>query len=342
MKVLQVIAGREKGGAESFFSRLAIAFARAGIQQHLITRDIPIWNEMFAQAQIPVTHSRFTPALSWFVRRMVKKKITEFKPDIILTWMNRATKVTPKGQAVKIARLGGYYNLKYYRHSDFLIGNTEDIVTYLENQGWPKDKCRHLPNFVNEPAQETSAEDRARWNTPQDAPLIFALGRLHTNKAFDILISSLKNVPGAYLWLAGAGPLENELKAQVQNLGLGDRVRFLGWQYDATPFFKAADIFVCPSRHEPFGNVVAEAFAHQMPVISTASQGPKAMIQDGHNALMTAIDNVEELTHAINRLIHDTDLREKVAVNGFQTYKKNYSEDVVVNNYIQLFKDLIL
>src|SRR3546814_8546367 len=76
----------------------------------------------------------------------------------------------------------------------------------------------------------TPPADRATYGTPAKAPLIFALGRLHENKAFDILLQALAAVPGAWLWLTGDGPLRRKLERQAVEFGVADRVRFLGWQ----------------------------------------------------------------------------------------------------------------
>ena len=75
---------------------------------------------------------------------------------------------------------------------------------------------------------------RADFDTPDDVPLILALGRLHPVKGFDVLLRALVDVPNAYLWLAGEGPLKDGLQRQMRELGLESRVRFLGWRTDAS------------------------------------------------------------------------------------------------------------
>lgn len=342
MKVLQVIAGTEKGGAESFFSRLAIGFQKQGIQQHLITRDIPFWNELFARNEIPVTHSNFTPLASWFIQHKIRNIAKDFKPDIVLTWMNRASSMTPRGPYVKVARLGGYYNYKYYQNCDHLIGNTTDVVEYLNKGQWPTSmQIEYIQNYVDEPSSHIPAAQRAHYDTPEDVPLIFSLGRLHINKGFDILVSALHQIPQVYLWIAGTGSLEHELRQQVETLGMSNRVRFLGWQHNPTPFFKAADIFICPSRHEPFGNVVAEAWSHKIPVIATAAQGPSLLIKSGMNGILTPVDQIQPLAEAITALIQDQALKEKIAQGGYQSYQTELSETIVIKKYLDFFKRIL-
>ena len=94
---------------------------------------------------------------------------------------------------------------------------------------------------------------------PGGAPLVLGLGRLHQNKAFDVLLEAVSRVPSVYLWIAGEGPLKTELEKQAENLAVKPRTRFLGWREDTAALLAGADVFVCPSRHEPLGNVVIEA-----------------------------------------------------------------------------------
>src|SRR5690606_28632923 len=139
--------------------------------------------------------------------------------------------------------------------------------------------------------------------TPEDAPLLLTLGRLHPSKAQDVALAALARLPGAFLWIAGAGPLEAALKAQAHALGVHERVRFLGWRDDPSALYAAADICLFPSRYEPLGNVVIQAWAHGLPVIAAASQGPAALIAEGEDGLLVPIDDADALAAATRRLI---------------------------------------
>src|SRR3546814_6606654 len=125
------------------------------------------------------------------------------------------------------------------------------VLARCVKHGFPESRIHGIPNFVEDHAA-TPPTERAAYGTPADAPLIFALGRLHENKAFDVLLRAVAAVPGAWLWLAGDGPLRRKLERQAAQLGIAGRVRFLGWQHDPAPFFEAADLYVVPSRPEPF------------------------------------------------------------------------------------------
>lgn len=340
LRVLQAMAGAEHGGAELFFERLATALHRAGVQQHLLVRrDLGRLDRLRAAGMRPV-ELPFGGRLDLRTRPGFKREVRSFKPHVILTWMNRATRFAPKVPGVvHVARLGGYYDLKYYQNCDHLIGNTPDIVDYLVKNGWPQDRAHHLPNFVN--AEQAPPVPRKTNYTPETVPLIFALGRLHKNKGFDTLLRAVARLPDVYLWIAGDGPERESLDALAHELGIKPRTRFLGWREDVAGLFATADLFVCPSRHEPLGNVVIEAWAHEKPVVATASQGPSMLIEAEKTGLLTPVDEHIPLADAIKRALREHDLSAAMATAGRAAYEAAYTEEKVVARYRAFFDRIV-
>lgn len=330
------MAGAEFGGAEAFFVRLAIALNRTGLEQKVVIRKNPARAALLRHGEVEPIELPFGGRMDFSTTRALKREIKEFQPDVVLTWMNRATSMCPKGDFVHAARLGGYYDLKYYAACDHLIGNTQDIVEYLVEHDWPAEKAHYLPNFVFD--EDAEPLTRREFYTPNDVPLIVALGRLHENKAFDVLLSALARVPNAYLWLAGDGPLKEELQKQAEVLGIKPRVRFLGWRDDTAALLKTADLFVCPSRHEPLGNVVIEAWAQGLPVVAADSMGPGTLIENMESGVLVPIDDEILMARAIRGVLDDEDLARRIAENGYQTYQDNFTEARVVEQYLEFFK----
>ncbi|MBY0431550.1 MAG: glycosyltransferase [Rhodospirillales bacterium] len=336
MKVMQVMAGAEHGGAEAFFERLAPALHHGGIETLAVIRSNAKRARLLRDAGLDVVELRFGGRLDLASGWGLRRHIASFQPQVVMTWMNRATAFCPSGKFVHVARLGGYYDLKYYRRCHHLIGNTQDIATWIAAQGWPAQQVHYLPNFAA--AASTPAVARKDFYTPPDAPLILALGRLHENKAFDVLLRAIAQVPDVYLWLAGEGPLRGELEHLATQLSIRPRVRFLGWRDDVAALYAAADIFVCPSRHEPLGNVVIEAWAQGLPVVATAAQGPNALIQDGVTGLLIPIDEPALMAQALKRLLFEPDLAETLGAAGQRSYAENFTEAAVIEHYRAFFE----
>lgn len=338
MRVLQAMAGARHGGAETFFMRLVPALARAGLAQAALVRPEPERLDALRTAGLTPRTAPFRRRLDLVTRRRFRRLIAEFEPDIVLTWMNRASAACPRGAAVHCGRLGGYYDLRYYRRCDHLIGNTPDIVASLRRGGWPAERVHYLPNFV--PERQAPPLDRRSLDTPEEAPLLLALGRLHRVKGFDVLLAALAALPSVWLWLAGEGPEASRLKALAWRHGVAGRVRFLGWRADVPALFAAADLLVCPSRAEPFGNVVVEAWAQRRPVIAAASVGPRGLIAEGESGLLVPIEDADALAQAIRRLLHSRDLAAALAERGRLAYETQFTEAAVVARCRDLFDRL--
>ena len=334
-RVLQVMAGAHQGGAEAFFLRLVSALSRAGIDEHVIMRRDKNRSNALRLVGLNPVELPFGGIPDLTTRPRLKKEIAAFDPDIVVAWMSRAARYCPAGNHVLVARLGGYYKLKYYRHCDHLIANTRDICDYLIGEKWPVERVTYLPNFVD--STPATPIGRANFGTPDDVPLLLALGRLHENKAFDVLLNAMHGIPNAYLWIAGEGALRRELESSARRLGVSDRVRWLGWQSNVASLLATADLLVCPSRHEPLGNVIIEAWAHGCPVVAAASQGPKWLIDSCGAGMLFPIDDSDALARSVSHLLNHRDIASDLVAKGRQAYAQDYTEDVVVQRYIEFF-----
>lgn len=346
MRVMQVMAGAQHGGAEAFFVRLTIALAKAGVETRAVIRPFAHRREALLEGGVPVTELPFGGWLDFKTTPRLASEIESFRPDIVLSWMNRGTHFVPKpvkeeGRRpfLHVGRLGGYYSMKYYRNCDHLMGNTRDIVDYIIRSGWPAGRAHYLPNF----AEETSAPPvpRASLQTPEGVPLFLALGRLHVNKGFDVLLDAMAKLPDAYLWLAGEGPLRRSLTARAERLGIAHRVRFLGWRNDGAGLMAAADALICASRHEPLGNVVIEAWVHSRPVIATDASGPAKLIESGRTGLLVPREDAGALAAAMARVAGDRTLAGTLAQAGREAYLQDFSKQAVVDRYLAFFDHIL-
>jgi glycosyltransferase involved in cell wall biosynthesis len=339
-RVLQAIAGAEYGGAETFFIRLAAALQRAGEAQRVLIRRNSSRAQCLRAAGVRVGELAFGGIFDLATRLAFGREIAAWRPDIVLTWMSRATRLCPHGDFVHVARLGGYYDLKYYRRCDHLIGNTRAIVDYAIAKGWPRERITYLPNFV--PDSAVAAAAAVSVAPGGRAPLALALGRLHPNKGFELLLEALAATREITLWIAGDGPLRARLERLATRLGITGRVRFLGWREDVPRLLAAADLLVCPSLYEPLGNVVIEAWSARLPVVATASDGPAGLIEDGESGILVPLPGSrgggpQALADAIERVCADPALRAKLGEAGRRAYEADFTEPIVVAGYRRFF-----
>ena len=354
IRSIHILGSRQFGGADQFFVRLVRALGDAGHPTLAVTRPGSPAAEALAesgheQVQIPMANG-FDLASVWRIRSLV----ADWQPDIVQTYMGRATRLTRlpgRRRAIHLARLGGYYKIwGYYRHADGWIGNTRGVCDYLAGAGLPTDRIWHIANFVPEPSPcqpDELARIREGRYLPEDAWLMFALGRFIDIKGFDDLLQAVALLPAsvggrrAHLMIAGDGPMKQTLHSLARELGLADRVTWLGWCADPTPYFRLADLMVCPSRHETLGNVILEAWRHRCPVVSTTTPGAREIATDGENAWLCPVQAPPDLAASIRTALEaPAQARERRAEQGFETVMSQYGREAILNAYVSLYERL--
>jgi glycosyltransferase involved in cell wall biosynthesis len=337
MKIVHFHFGKE-GGAERFFVNLAQAFGERGIEQRFVIRPGRSWRHEVA-ALGPVienSYGRLAPSsllLTWRVRQLVR----HWRPDVIMAWMSRASRLIPDyPAAIKVTRLGDFpRHLKHFRHSDWIVSNAPAVVDFCRGLGWtgPMKLISNFPRDVT-----PIPVDRAALQTPHDAFVISGSGRFTQRKGFDALVRAVAKVEGAWLWLIGDGYARPELEALAAAGGIAGRTRFTGWVDEPIHYVAASNLFVMPSRYEPLGNVVLESWHAGVPVVSTRSEGPRWFVADGDDALLCDIDDIDGMAAAIARVRADGTLAARLVSNGRAKLSAQFTKARVVDQYLEIFE----
>jgi glycosyltransferase involved in cell wall biosynthesis len=341
MKLMQILLSQSEAGAETYFEKVAYAFTKdKSIQQRLVieaqlSREKRLKNAGVDYRTLPM--GKFGKIFLY--NNTLKRYVSDFEPDLIVTWVNRASRKCPKTKAVVVGRLGGYYDINNYRKCDHLIVNTPDLVRHVVENGWSQDNVSMISNFGELPAPLDVIEPIPPF--PDGCRVLLTLGRLHTKKAQDILIKALPKIPGTILLIAGEGELKDELFDLARSLGVSERVFFLGLRKDIRKLFDLADVCVFPSRFEPLGNVVLEAWATKTPVVAAASQGPAWLLDHEKSGLLFEIDDVDQCAEQVNRALNDHGMVARMVDQGSLEFEKRFSMNVIINQYRQLFDQLI-
>jgi glycosyltransferase involved in cell wall biosynthesis len=339
MRLAQVMAGAANGGAELFYERMTSALARAGQDVLPVIRSEPGRAARLTAMGLAPVQFRFGGKLDWLTRPRLAGSLRRFQPDVAVSWMSRASAHLPRGSWVNVGRLGGYYDLKYFRACTHFIGNTRGIVDYLRVNGVPAQKAYYLPNFVTDFAGEEAAS-RAALGIPEGAPLLLALGRLHRAKGFDTLIQAMAKLPDVYCLIAGEGPERAALEQLVAEHGLGARVKLPGWRTDVGALLKTADVFVSSSRHEPLGNMVLEAFSATIPVLAAQAEGPSEVIHHNEDGMLVPVDDATALADAARAMLADATMRTQLAQAGRQRFVAEFAEPTVVATWLDVLKQI--
>ncbi len=326
MRIAHIMAGAPTGGAELFYERLTAAQHLAGDTILPVIRREPARAARLAAQGLKPVELRFGGRLDLTTRPLLRDALRRFAPRVAVAWMNRAARFTPRGAWVLAGRLGGYYDLDYYRRCDHLIGNTQGITAYITAQGWAPSRVHYLPNFAPDFAGATPE----RLGIPPGTPLVLAMGRLHRNKAFDVLIQALARLPGVHAVIAGEGPDRPALEALARDQGVQGRLHMPGWRQDTDALLAGCDVLACPSRHEPLGNVVVEAFSAGRPIVAAAAAGPRELIRPNEDGLLVPIDDPAALATSLGLLLETPALATRLALAARARFVAEFAEQPVL------------
>jgi L-malate glycosyltransferase len=350
---VHVIGSKTLGGAERFYLRLIEAFHARGEPVVAMLRS---GSEVVEQVPpgIPVIQTPMKTVWDPFSRYAVSKAMAALKPDIVQTYMGRATRLThlPHGKStVHVARLCGSYKLSGYFHADAWIGCTKQMCDYMIQGGLPAKRVHLIGNFIDPPepaAPGLKLALRAGSGIPQDALLVVSIGRFvpvkghgHLLEAFARLHESLHDRP---LWLAlvGDGPLRESLQRQARELGIVERVMFPGWQNEPGRYYRMADLVVFPSlEQEALGNVILETWAYAKPLLTTAFRGAKELTRHDEDAWRVPCGEVDALAEGMRSVLFDEPLADRLAQAGQARVQREFSREAVVNSYLELYGNLL-
>ncbi len=331
MRVAHIMAGAPVGGAELFFERLTVALHRAGETVLPIIRANEARAARLAAGGLRARELGFGGPADILTGPRLRRLLRRFGPRVAVAWMNRAASFAPRGDWALAGRLGGYYDLSYYSRCDHLIGNTGGIVSWIVGQGWPDSRVHYVPNFVQDLAGAPPLA-RESLGVPPGHRLILALGRLHRNKGFDVLIRALPLLSGVHAVIAGEGPEQEELLELARRQDVTDRLTLPGWRHDTAALLATADVVVCPSRHEPLGNVVIEAWSARRPVVAAASEGPRELIVGGEGVLVPPEDPAA-LARELAAILDDPRRAAALVATGRARFEREFAEAPVVERW---------
>lgn len=233
-------------------------------------------------------------------------------------------------------------------HYEAVISVSPDLHAHSLASGVPAERCALIENGIDVGQycrRHALAEAKRRLGLPPERIVLGAVGRLSPEKGFDLLIRAVQRLRQSgldvALVIAGDGDDEPRLRRLIDELGLGDRVRLLGFLGDPRAVYEALDVFVLSSLREGLPNVLLEAMALELPVIATRIAGIPRLIDDGNNGLLIAPDDVNALERALVRLLGDADLRLRLSQAARRTVEVHYSFALRMQKIAELYDRLL-
>ena len=196
-----------------------------------------------------------------------------------------------------------------FRRSSRLIAVSGSVARDLSRIGVPADRISVILNGVDTNEFHPGPADRRKAGVPETVPLALFAGDLKSpRKNLKTVLRALAAVPGLHLAIAGR-EADTPYPALARDLGIADRVHFLGFRRDMPDLMRAADLFVFPSRYEACSLVLLEALASGLPVVTARSAGGSELIGPEVGLVLEDADDVDSLALAMRTLVADADHR---------------------------------
>ncbi len=217
--------------------------------------------------------------------------------------------------------------LLYYPAEKFLSRFCDYIVT-INKEDFNRAKTFHCKNVRYIPSvgvdinrikalKINKAEKRKEIGVPDEKILVISAGELIERKNHEVIIRALGKLqdPDIYYAIAGKGPLLDRLKQVASEVGISDRVLFLGFRTDVFELYHAADISAFPSKIEGLGLAGVEAMAAGIPLVSSNVHGILDYVIDGKTGYAVPPNDIDGFAAALEKLAHDPALRESMRQN---------------------------
>ncbi len=223
---------------------------------------------------------------------------------------------------------------------------TKDEVVWMYEV--PEDKINVINNGVNWKRFDIyidQGEEKHKYNIAPLDPTVLFCGRLVWQKGADILVESIRDIlgkyPGTKFIFAGDGDQRGSLEARTRHLNIAHAVRFVGYKMgtELIKLFKLCDVVCVPSRNEPFGIVVLEAWSASKPVVVTEIGGPKYYVEHEINGLKI-FPRIDSVTWGIERIFSNFDKARWMGNNGRKAVESRFSWDKISSQNIEVYEQL--
>ena len=267
--------------------------------------------------------------------------------NLMLSQEHRKKMLFLFGSARKDSRLICWYLRLVGKCADLILANSPSVKQGLVSQGICSDLIEILP-AGHDPAKfrrhASKAEIRRRIGLPIERTLLVTTGRMiPTKRHCDLLDAMALIAPDsdADLVILGDGELADQLHRQVMELGLDQRVLFVGFKENLTDYLLACDLFVFPSESEGLPNSLIEASLVGLPIVACRVPGVVDVIVDQENGLLVEQRNPDAFAAAIMRMLSEPDLAESLSIAAVQMASQRYSLKQMISQLEQIYERVL-
>ncbi|MGD6873973.1 N-acetyl-alpha-D-glucosaminyl L-malate synthase BshA [Sutcliffiella horikoshii] len=230
--------------------------------------------------------------------------------------------------------------------SDVVTAVSESLVQQTYDLLQPKKAIQTVYNFIDERVyfKKDTQDLKTQYGISDDEKVIIHVSNFRKVKRVQDVVKSFhlieKQVPSKLL-LVGDGPEISVVCNLVKELGLTDKVLFLGKQENLEDLYSISDLMLLLSEKESFGLVLLEAMACGVPSVGTKIGGIPEVIEDGKTGFLSDVGDVEDIAENAVRILESATLHKKFAENAISRVKEHFSSQRIVEQYEDMYKQLI-
>ena len=361
-----LITELDHGGAERALVRIVTGLDRRLWEPRVISlSDRGPLAEPLEAAGVPVTAigaGRIrSPAGFWRATVGLTRCLEEQQPAVLQTFLfhaniagrlaARRAGVPAVVSGIRVAEKRGRWRLKVDRWTERFVDRhvcvSQSVADFsMRESGLSESKVVVIPNGVDmDRFAAAKPANLLPFGVPQDARTILSVGRLDGQKNPLGLLRSFASIaeahPQAHLLFVGHGPEEGALRVAIAEAKLESRVYLAGWQADIPGIMRACDLFVLASKWEGMPNVLLEAGAAEIPVVSTRVEGAEEIITSGESGVLVGISQPAELAAAMSESLGDPATAKERADRLQSVVSERFTWDSVVASYSEVYESLL-
>jgi len=219
------------------------------------------------------------------------------------------------------------------RHGYISSSEVEVIPIGIAGTELPDNKSKHRANL------------RERFSLPNDAVVAVTSGRFVEQKGHSYLLDAIpeiiKRQPNCYFLFLGNGPLESQLRKQVEKLGVVQQVVFAGMLDSVAEILAGCDLMIHPSIAEPFGIAILEGMRASLPVVASRVGGIPEVVEESVTALLVEPKNSESLSANVCGLLSDTDKMRQLGEQGHLRWRNKFNISTMIDHVEQYLEQVI-
>ena len=276
---------------------------------------------------------------------LIAQYFSKLKPKIIITERSHLTESLKEIGLLKRILFKILIRI-LYKNADSIVGNSKAVCENILSSTKINNKKVKLilnPTFVSEILEKAKKPVKEKWITSSKDPIILTVGRLSSQKNISLLIDSFSNLlpmVNCKLLIIGDGPQRKMLESKTNSMNLSNRVKFLGYSSNPYKYFKYCSVFALTSNFEGLPNVLIEAQALNLPIVTTNSPGgSREVVLDGLSGLLVDNANRNEIAESLFELIKNNNLRAKLIKEGKKSVKR-FSPEICADKFESLFKEI--